>query len=124
MQGQGSSCRFLGAVLLAAVLLPDVAWAADELHQDDLALFRETIEQMDQSADGKIDRVELELLVSELGLEMSDEDLDAILDAIAPGSSAEGASTGELTPFAKTAAQYQENAESGRNSAPCANHGI
>lgn len=125
MHGQGSSyCLLLGAVLLAAILLPEVAWAADEPPQDDLALFRETIEQMDQSADGKIDRGELELLVSELGLEMSDEDLREILDAIAPGSSAEGASTGELSPFAKTAAQYQEHAESGCISAPCTNHGI
>lgn len=124
MQERRSTCRLLGAVLLAAVLLQQVAWAAEEPPHDDLALFRETIEQMDQSADGKIDRAELELLVSELGLEMSDEDLEEILHAIAPEISAENAPSGELTPFAKTAAQYQEHAESGCMSAPCANHGI
>lgn len=124
MQGW-SICRFLGAVLLVAVADQRlVSVAADNLAQDDLALFRETIEQMDQSADGKIDRAELELLVSELGLEMSEEDLREILDAIAPTASAEDAPSGELTPFAKTAAQYQEHAESGCISAPCANHGI
>jgi hypothetical protein len=121
MQGRRSTCRFLGAALLAAVLLP-MGWAVDGPPRDDLVLFRETIEQMDQSADGKIDRAELELLVSELGLEMSDEDLREILDAITP--TAEDVPNGELTPFAKTAAQYQEHAESGCISAPCANHGI
>lgn len=123
MQGW-SICRLLGAVLLL-VVADQLLWvAADNPAQDDLTLFRETIEQMDQSADGKIDRAELELLVSELGLEMSEEDLREILDAIAPTASAEDAPSGELTPFAKTAAQYQEHAESGCISAPCANHGI
>jgi hypothetical protein len=128
-----AACRLLGAVLLVLLLVPPpplAGWAAraadDSFRVDDMGLFREAIEQMDQSADGKIDRTELELLIAELGLEMTDGELQEILDAIAPPevSEEEMQQEGGLSPFAKTAAQYQEHAESGCISAPCANHAI
>ena len=122
-----AACRLLGAVLLVLLLVPPpplAGWAAraadDSFRVDDMGLFREAIEQMDQSADGKIDRTELELLIAELGLEMTDGELQEILDAIAPPevSEEEMQQEGGLSPFAKTAAQYQEHAESGCISAP------
>ena len=127
-------CRTASALLPAAVLLltlltlllspalgtettppPPPPPAADD-KVDLLAVFME----MDHSANGKIDRAELEVMIGELGLEMSDAELQEILDAMAPKDDSEGG----LSEFAETAAQYQEHAESGCMSAPCANHGI
>ena len=112
MMGSGVG---VGAVLLVAVATLVAAGEVDEL-----ALFRAAFEEMDSTHDGKIDRAELEQMLADLGLSMTEAELQELMAAMAPPEVEEGG----LSSFAAASVQYQQHAASGCTSAPCANGGL
>ena len=101
MMGSGVG---VGAVLLVAVATLVAAGEVDEL-----ALFRAAFEEMDSTHDGKIDRAELEQMLADLGLSMTEAELQELMAAMAPPEEEEGG----LSSFAAASVQYQQHAASG-----------